>query len=43
VTFDIDLRIPADMAPGVKTFPVWATDADGRRADTTAAIEIVAR
>ena len=42
-TFDIDLRIPADMAPGVKTFPVWATDGDGRRADTTAAIEIVAR
>ena len=42
-TFDIDLRIPADMAPGVKTFPVWATDADGRRADTTASIEIVAR
>jgi hypothetical protein len=42
-TFDIDLRIPADTAPGVKTFPVWATDADGRRADTTAAIEIVGR
>ena len=42
-TFDIDLRIPADMPPGVRTFPVWATDADGRRADTTASIEIVAR
>ena len=42
-TFDIDLRIPADMTPGVKTFPVWVTDAvNGRRADTTAVVEIVA-
>ena len=42
-TFDIDLRIPADMTPGVKTFPIWVTDAvNGRRADTTAAVEIVA-
>jgi hypothetical protein len=43
VTFDIDLRIPSDMAPGVKSFPVWVTDAGGNRAETTAAVEIVAR
>ena len=42
-TFDLDLNIRPDATPGVKTFPVWATDADGRRADTTAAIEIVVR
>jgi hypothetical protein len=41
--FDLDLRVPADMPPGVKTFAVWATDAQGRRADTTASIEVVAR
>jgi hypothetical protein len=42
-TFDIDLRIPSEMTPGVKSIPVWVTDADGRRAETTAAVEIVAR
>lgn len=42
-TFDLDLRVPADLAPGVKTFAVWATDAQGRRADSTASIEIAAR
>ena len=42
-TFDLDLRIPADMPPGVKTFAVWATDAEGRRAETTASFEVVAR
>src|SRR4051812_29574239 len=36
-------HFPADMSPGLKTFPIWATDAQGRRADTTATIEIVAR
>ena len=42
-TVDLDLRVPADMAPGVKTFAVWATDPEGHRADTTASIEIAAR
>jgi hypothetical protein len=42
-TFDIDLHIPADMTPGVRSFPVWVTDAEGRRAETTAAVDIVAR
>ena len=41
--YDIDLRVPADMTPGVKTFAVWVNDGEGHRADTTAAIEIVAR
>lgn len=43
-TFDLDLRVPADMTPGVKTFDVWVTDPEGnRRAATTAAVEIAAR
>ena len=42
-TFDLDLNIRPDVTPGVKTFLVWATDADGSRAETTAAVEIVAR
>lgn len=42
-TFDLDLHVPTDMAPGIKTFAVWATDAQGRRADTTASFEVVAR
>lgn len=40
-TYDIDLRVPADMTPGVKTFAVWVMDGEGHRADTTATIEIV--
>jgi hypothetical protein len=41
-TFDIDLHIPADMTPGVKTFAVWVTNSvNGHRADTTATIEVV--
>ena len=39
-TFDLDLRIPPNMTPGVKTFAVWATYADGSRTETTASIEI---
>jgi hypothetical protein len=42
-TFDLDVIIRPDVTPGVKTFPVWATDAAGHRADTTATLEIVAR
>ena len=42
-TFDLDIRIPADISPGVKSFPVWATDAQGRNAGSTASIQIVAR
>jgi hypothetical protein len=42
-TFGMDLHVPADMTPGIKTFPVWATDAQGRRGDATASIEILAR
>jgi hypothetical protein len=41
--FDVDVRIPPDMSPGPKTFHVWATDAQGRRADTTATFEVTAR
>jgi len=40
-TFDMDVDVPADMSPGVKTFPIWAIDAGGHRADSTASIEIV--
>jgi hypothetical protein len=40
-TYDLDVRIPADMTPGVKTFAVWATDSDGHRTDTTASMEVV--
>jgi hypothetical protein len=42
-TFDLDLRIPASMSPGVKTFPVWVTDAQGRRTDATATLEVIPR
>jgi hypothetical protein len=41
--FDMDVHIPADMPPGAKTFAVWATDAQGRRADTTATFQVTAR
>jgi hypothetical protein len=41
--FDLDLHIPPDMSPGEKTFAVWATDAEGRRADTTATFQVTAR
>jgi hypothetical protein len=41
--FDVDVHIPSDMSPGPKTFNVWATDAQGRRADTTATFEVTAR
>jgi hypothetical protein len=39
----MDVDIPADMSPGVKTFPIWAIDVQGSRADATASIEIVSR
>ena len=39
-TFDLDLPIPGNMAPGVKTFAVWAIYAYGSRVDTTTSIEI---
>lgn len=42
-TYDVELRVPAAMAPGVKTFPVWAVDTEGRRADGNASIEITGR
>jgi hypothetical protein len=38
--YDLDLRVPADMTPGVKTFAVWAIDLEGHRADTSASIEV---
>ena len=41
--FDLDLHVPADMTPGTKTFTVWATDAQGRRGQATATLEIVPR
>ena len=40
-TWDLDVRIPSDSTPGVKTFAVWATDPAGRRVDTTASLQIV--
>jgi hypothetical protein len=39
----VDFQVPSDMTLGVKTLPIWATDAQQRRADTTASIEIVLR
>jgi hypothetical protein len=39
--FDLDISIPANMAPGVKTFAVAAVYRDGNRVETTASIEIV--
>jgi len=39
----MDVDIPAGMGPGVYTFPIWATDSQGNRADNTASIEIVSR
>ena len=38
--FDLDISIPANMAPGVKTFAVAAIYRDGSRVETTASIEI---
>jgi hypothetical protein len=43
ITFDLDLRIPANMSPGAKTFAVWATDDQGRRTDGTATLEVIPR
>ena len=42
-TFDLDVRIPPDMSPGPKTFPFWVTDAQGRRTDATATLEVIPR
>jgi hypothetical protein len=42
-TFDLAVRVPANMAPGVKIIPIWASDAQGHRTNGTALIEIVAR
>jgi len=42
-TFDMDVDVPADMTPGMKTFPIWATDSLGHTAANTASIEIVSR
>jgi hypothetical protein len=39
-TFELDLQIPPDMAPGVKTFTVWATDAEGRFKTVSASLEV---
>jgi hypothetical protein len=41
--FDLDVRIPADMPLGPQAVPVWATDASGRRAATTAVLQVTAR
>jgi hypothetical protein len=40
LVFDMDLYVPDSMTPGPKTFPVWVTDAQGRRADTIGTLEI---
>lgn len=42
-TYELDLRVPDDMTPGIKTVPVWVVDEQGRRADTTASITVVPR
>lgn len=39
--YDLDVRVPLDMAPGVKPVPVWVTDGQGHRADAIWFIEIV--
>jgi len=41
--FDMDVDVAASVSPGVYAFPIWATDAQGNRADGTASIEIVAK
>jgi len=41
--FDLDVRIPADMPAGPQVVPVWMTDAQGRRADTTAVVQVTVR
>lgn len=40
IELDLDVRVPADMPPGTVTVPVWVTDANGLRADTTAVIRV---
>jgi len=42
-TYDLPVRVPADMTPGVKTIAIWATDAQGHRVNATASIGIVSR
>lgn len=42
-TFDLDIHIPKDMTPDVKTFAVWAKDDEGRTGTATASLEIRAR
>ena len=43
IEFDLEVHVPADMPPGPQTIPVWAIDATGRRADTTAVLQVTAR
>ena len=42
-TFDVDVRIPADTALGPLTVDLWAIDARGQRAATTATFQVTAR
>jgi hypothetical protein len=40
-TFDLDLDLPKDTAPGRKVFSVWAVDAQGRRGDALASFDVI--
>jgi len=43
VTYDFYFLIPANMTPGVKTFPIWVADSYGHRVNSTASIVVAAR
>ena len=43
IEFDMEVRVPADMAPGPQAIAVWAIDANGRRGDATAVLQVAAR
>jgi hypothetical protein len=42
IRFDMEVHVPADMPLGPRTIPVWAIDADGRRIDAAAVLQIAA-
>ena len=41
--YDLDFTVPADMTPGVKTFPIWVADTYGHRVNSTASITVLPR
>jgi hypothetical protein len=43
VEYDFYFLVPANMTPGLKTFPIWVADTYGRRVNSTASVAVVPR